>query len=125
MSNLNRVQLIGNLGQDPDSCFTPSGKRVTRFSVATHRKWTSQDGEVNTATDWFNVECWNGLAEAVDTYLSKGRKVYVEGRLQIDRYEKDGQSCQYVKVVATNVIFLDGPVTAEEVRETETESLPF
>ena len=125
MSNLNRVQLIGNLGQDPDSRFTPSGKRVTRFSVATNRKWTSQDGEVNTATDWFNVECWNGLAEAVDTYLSKGRKVYVEGRLQIDRYEKEGQSCQYVKVVATNVIFLDGPATAEEDREIEAESLPF
>jgi len=125
MLYLNRIQIIGRLGQDPDSRFTPGGKRVTKFSVATNRKWTTQEGEVKTATDWFNVECWNGLGEVVDTYLCKGRLVFVEGRLQIDRYEKDGQSCQYVKIVATNVIFLDSPSEAEEVEAVENEALPF
>src|SRR3990172_5166642 len=115
MSDLNRIEVIGHLGQDPDSRYTPSGKRVTKFSVAANRKWTTQEGEEKTATDWFNVECWNGLAEVVDRYLRKGRKVLVEGRLQIERYEKDGQACQYVKVVASNVIFLDSPSESEEV----------
>ena len=125
MSDLNRIQIIGRLGQDPDSRFTPSGKRVTKFSVAANRKWNNQEGEVKTATDWFNVECWNGLGEIVDTYLRKGRKVFVEGRLQVERYEKDGQSCQYVKIVASNVIFLDSRGTGEEIETPEMESVPF
>ena len=125
MSDLNRVQVIGRLGQDPESRYTPSGKRVTRFSVAANRRWTSPDGEVNAATDWFNVECWNGLAEVVDTYLRKGRKVYVEGRLQVERYEKDGQNCQYVKIVASNVIFLDSPAGSDDIKEAELEEVPF
>ena len=125
MSDLNRIQIIGRLGQDPESRYTPSGKRVTKFSVATNRRWTSPDGKENTATDWFNVETWNGLAEVVDQYLRKGRKVFVEGRLQVERYEKDGQPCQYVKIVASNVIFLDSRGTADEIETPEMESVPF
>jgi single-strand DNA-binding protein len=93
--------------------------------VATNRRWKSPDGEEMSATDWFNVECWNGLAEVVDTYQRKGRRVFVEGRLQIDHYEKDGQQLQYVKIVASNIIFLDRPDEAVESQESDAEPIPF
>ena len=125
MADLNRIQLIGNLGQDPESRYTPIGRQLARFPLATNRRWKTSDGEEKGATDWFNIECWNGLGEAVSTYLHKGRKVFVEGRLQIDQYEKDGQINQYVKVVASNVIFLDNPGNVEKPEETDLEEVPF
>lgn len=125
MADLNRIQLIGNLGQDPESRYTPTGRQLARFPLATNRRWKTSDGEEKGATDWFNIECWNGLGEAVSTYLHKGRKVFVEGRLQIDQYEKDGQINQYVKVVASNVIFLDNPGNVEKPEETDLEEVPF
>ena len=85
MADLNRIQLIGNLGQDPEPRFTPTGRRVARFSLATNRKWKTPEGVEQVVTDWFNIECWNGLGEAVSTYLHKGRRVFVEGRLHIDQ----------------------------------------
>ena len=125
MADLNRIQLIGNLGQDPESRYTPTGRQLARFPLATNRKWKTSDGEEKVATDWFNIECWNGLGEAVSTYLRKGRKVFVEGRLQIDQYVKDGQNNHYVKVVATNVIFLDNPSNGEKPDESELDDIPF
>ena len=125
MADLNRIQLIGNLGQDPESRYTATGRRLARFPLATNRRWKTSDGEEKVATDWFNIECWNGLAEAVSTYLHKGRKVFVDGRLQIDQYEKDGQKNQYVKVIAINVIFLDNPSNGEKLNSSELENIPF
>jgi single-strand DNA-binding protein len=125
MADLNRIQLIGNLGQDPESRYTPTGRHLARFTLAINRRWKTSDGEEKGATDWFNIECWNGLGEATTTYLHKGRKVFIEGRLQIDQYEKDGQINQYVKVVASNVIFLDNPGNVEKPDETALEDVPF
>lgn len=106
MAGLNRVQLIGYLGADPETRQTPSGKQVCTFSVAVTRRWKS-DGQSREATDWFNVEAWGRLGEICQQYLGKGSLVFVEGRLQIDRVEKDGDIRYYTKVVASQMQMLD------------------
>jgi single-strand DNA-binding protein len=106
MPGLNRVQLIGNLGKDPETRFTPKGSKVCSFSVAVNRSWKS-DGEIKEATDWFTVEAWGKLGEICQDYLSKGRLVFIEGRLQTDRYEQDGETKSFTKVVASQMQMLD------------------
>jgi single-strand DNA-binding protein len=107
MPALNRVQLIGHLGKDPETRFTPNGKNVTNFSVAVDRRWRSSEGEVKKATDWFNVDAWGRLGEICQEYLCKGSLVYLEGRLQMDRYEKDGETRYATKVIAQQMQMLD------------------
>jgi single-strand DNA-binding protein len=100
MPSLNRVQLIGYLGKDPESRFTTTGKKVCSFSMAVSHRWSTADGENKEATEWFNIEAWGGLGEFAQSYLSKGRLVFVEGRFQTDRYEHEGESRTRTKVVA-------------------------
>jgi len=89
---LNKVMIIGHLGRDPEMRYTPSGRPVTTFSVATNRGWTTAEGERRTETEWFNVSAWGKLGELCNQWLSKGRQVYVEGRLSSRTYEgRDGQ----------------------------------
>ena len=107
MPALNRVQLIGHLGKDPETRFTQNGKNVTNFSVAVDRHWRSSEGEVKKATDWFNVDAWGRLGEICQEYLCKGSLVYLEGRLQMDRYEKDGETRYATKVIAQQMQMLD------------------
>ena len=107
MPALNRVQLIGYLGRDPEQRFTPSGKRVTSFSLAVTRHWRSAEGEAKEATDWFNVEAWGHLGEICAEYLTKGRLAYIEGRLQTDRYEQAGEVRYFTKVIANQMQMLD------------------
>lgn len=107
MPSLNRVQLIGNLGKDPETRYTPSGSKICNFSVAVNRRWTSAEGEEREATDWFNIEAWGRLGEICQEYLSKGRLVFIEGRLQTDQYEKDGEKRYITKVVASQMQMLD------------------
>lgn len=105
---LNKVMIIGNLGRDPEMRYTPSGRPVTSFSVATSRTWHSSDGERHTETEWFNVVAWGNLAEICKQYLSKGQRVYVEGRLQTRRWEdSEGTRHTTVEIVATEMILLD------------------
>lgn len=106
--SVNKVILVGNLGRDAETKFTPSGVSVTRFSVATQRRWKDQQsGEWKEETDWHNVSLWR--AENVAPYLTKGKQVYVEGRLQTRSYEdKDGQKKYATDVVADDVILLGG-----------------
>jgi single-strand DNA-binding protein len=97
--------LIGRLGQDPDLRYTPSGQAVTTFSVATDRP-TKPDGEPT--TDWHQVVCWEKLAEFTNQYLTKGRLVFLAGRLQYRTWEgKDGQKRRTAEIVATELIALD------------------
>jgi len=107
MPSLNKVQLIGNLGRDPESHYTTSGKQVTTFSMAVNRRWKDSQGEVNEATDWFNIETWGRLGEICNQYLHKGSLVYIEGRLQTDRYEHEGQTRYFSKVIALGMQMLD------------------
>lgn len=108
MAGLNKVMIIGNLGRDPEMRYTPNGAAVTSFSVAVNRRWTSPDGQQQDQTEWFNVVAWNKLAETCNQVLSKGRLVYVEGRLRTRTWDgQDGQKHSRTEVVASTVQFLD------------------
>jgi single-strand DNA-binding protein len=122
MAGLNRVQLIGYLGRDPETRFTPTGSKVCNFSVAVTRRWKSSEGEAREATDWFNVDAWGRLGEICQEYLSKGRLVFIEGRLQTDRVEQEGETRFYTKVIASNMQMLDRkPEEQEPLEETAEE----
>ncbi len=117
MPALNKVQLIGYLGKDPETRSIPSGQKVTTFSLGVTRRWKS-DGVNKEATDWFNVQAWGRLGENSQKYLKKGSLVYVEGRLQTDKYEdKGGETKYFTKVVAQTLQFLDRKPAEEPVDE--------
>ncbi len=104
---LNKLLIIGHLGRDPEMRYTPSGKPVTTFSVATSRTWHSDDGERHEDTEWFNVVAWGGLAEICNQHLRKGMQVYVEGRLQTRRWEDaEGNKHFTTELVAKEMIML-------------------
>ncbi len=106
---LNRIQLIGRLGRDPEMRYTSAGKPVTNFSVAVGGKWTDRDGNERDDTEWFRVEAWDRLAEIASEYLGKGREVYVEGRIKTRKYtDRDGIERTSVDVVANNLLLLGG-----------------
>jgi single-strand DNA-binding protein len=83
---MNKIMLIGNLGKDPDMSYTPSGSAVTKFTLAVNRREKTPGGDWQDVTEWFNIVAWSKLAETCNTYLKKGQKVFVEGRLQSRRY---------------------------------------
>lgn len=111
---LNRVMVIGNLGRDPEMRYTPGGQALTSFSLAATRTWTSSDGGRHDATEWFNVVSWGNLAEICNQYLTKGRRVYVEGELRTRGWEQsDGQKHFRTELVANEMIML-GPRSTSE-----------
>ena len=104
---LNKVMIIGYVGRDPEMRYTPGGRPVTSFSVATSRSWTSADGERREETEWFNVIAWGNLAEICKTHLAKGQQVYVEGRLQTRGWEdENGKKHFRTELVANEMILL-------------------
>jgi single-strand DNA-binding protein len=104
---LNKVIIIGIVGRDPEMRFTPSGRPVTSFSVATSRTWVSAEGERREETEWFNVVAWGNLAEICKAHLTKGHKVYVEGRLQTRGWEDEsGKKHFRTELVANEMILL-------------------
>jgi len=106
---LNRVMVIGNLGRDPEMRYTPGGQAVTSFSLAATRNWTATGGERRDATEWFNVVSWGSLAEICNQFLTKGRRVYVEGELRTRAWEQaDGKKHFRTELVANEMIML-GP----------------
>jgi single-strand DNA-binding protein len=106
--SLNKVMIIGNLGRDPEMRYTPSGQAVTQFTVAVNRNYKGQDGNWQEETEWFRVVTWGPLAERTAEYLRKGRKVYVEGRLQTRQWEdQQGQKRYTTELVANTVTALD------------------
>lgn len=107
---LNKVMLIGRLGQDPEMRYTPSGKPLTKFQMAVNRSWTSSDNEKKTETEWFTVVSWGKLAEICNQYLNKGQQVYIDGRLHTRNWVDDeGANHSAVEVVAQEMIMLGGP----------------
>jgi len=107
-SSVNRVILLGRLGQDPEVRFTPGGQAVCNFSLATDEEWKGKDGEKQKRTEWCRIVVWGKLAELCGEYLKKGRQAYVEGRLQTREYEKDGQRRFSTEIIASTVVFLGG-----------------
>jgi single-strand DNA-binding protein len=127
---LNKVMLIGNLGADPEMRFTANGSAVTNFRMAVGRTFRTPDGDRRDETEWFSVVCWNKLAEIVGQHLRKGRKVYVEGRLQTRSWDgPDGQKRYRTEVIANQVLYLDpaggAPLPDEAGGDVEPEDIPF
>jgi single-strand DNA-binding protein len=123
MAALNRVQLIGNLGKDPESRFTPTGKKVAHFSLAVSNRWKSAEGEARESTEWVNIEAWGRLGEICQQYLHKGSLVFLEGRLKTDKYDdKSGETKYFTKVVALSMQMLDRKPGEEPVSTVEEEA---
>ncbi len=107
--SFNKIILIGNLGQDPELRYTPSGEAVCNFSVATNEKRRDKSGELQDITTWFRVTLWGNRAENASKYLEKGRPVYIEGRLRQSEWtDRDGNTRQTLEVSATEMQFLGG-----------------
>ena len=106
--SLNKAMIIGNLGRDPEMRYTPNGQPVTQFTVAVNRNYRDQNGDWQEETEWFRIVAWGPLAERTAEYLRKGRKVYVEGRLQTRQWEaQDGTKRYTTELVANTVTPLD------------------
>jgi len=104
---LNRVMLIGNLGQDPELKFTQGGQAMLKMRLATTESYMGRDNERKTSTEWHSVTMWGKRAESLSKFLSKGRTIYVEGRIQTRQWEdKDGNKRYTTEIVATNVILM-------------------
>jgi len=133
MAGLCKATIIGNLGGDPEMRYTPAGRPFTTFSVACNRTYSTQEGERREETEWFRVTAWARLAEVCSQYLSKGSKVYVEGRLSTRSWEgADGQKRFNVEISATEMQILDsrpradgggGHMAPEDVGDLD--SIPF
>ena len=107
--SLNKVTLIGNLGNDPEVRSTTGGNRVATFSLATSRTWNDQAGAKQEKTEWHRIVVWGKLAELCGEYLKKGRQAFIEGRLQTREWtDKENKKNYTTEVVANNVVFLGG-----------------
>lgn len=107
MSTMQKMMLIGYLGRDPETRYTPSGAAVTQFSVATTESWTDKNTQQKQErTTWHYCECWGRLAEVAGEYLHKGAQVYVEGKIRQEEWEKDGQTQRMTKVRIDQMQFL-------------------
>ncbi len=124
MPALNRIQLIGRLGKNPEGKYTPSGKKVTHFSIAISQRWKA-NGEAREYTEWVSIEAWGRLGEVCQEYLKKGSLVYVEGRLKTEKYEDKGENKFFTKVVALSLQFLDKKTVDEPVLAVEEEAVDY
>ena len=108
--SLNKVQLIGHLGKDPEIKYTPQGTPVARITIATNERWKDKDGNWQDRTEWHNVVLWQRMAEIAGEYLKKGRQVFIEGRLQTRSWDdkQSGQKKYMTEVVANDMILLGG-----------------
>ncbi len=128
--DLNKVQMTGHLGADPEMRYTTQGSAVTTFRVASNRSWKDRDGNPHEDTEWFRVVAWDKLGEICNQYLTKGTRVYIEGRLQTRKWtDKDGQERYTSEVIAQDMIILSargerGPVPDSEPAYDEPDDMP-
>jgi single-strand DNA-binding protein len=129
VATLNKIILIGNLGSDPEMRYTPDGKSVTSFSMATNYRYTTSGGDNREETDWFRVTVWGRQAEQVNQFLSKGQQAYVEGRLHARTWQgQDGQTRTSLEVTANRVLFLgraSGTAALPDEGDISPDDLPF
>jgi single-strand DNA-binding protein len=127
MSNgINKVLIIGNLGRSPETAYLQNGTAVTKFSVATSESWKDKEtGEKQSRAEWHKIVTFNKLAEICATYLKKGSKVYIEGKLRTNKWEKDGQPHYTTEIVADNMQMLDSKADSQALqREAPQENKP-
>lgn len=108
MGSVNKAIVVGNLGRDAEVRYTPTGAAVASFSIATTENWTSKDGQKQEQTEWHKIVLWGKTAESLQPYLTKGKQIYVEGRLQTRQWEKDGQKHYTTEIKADRVVLLGG-----------------
>ena len=109
MASVNKAIIVGNLGRDPEVRVTKSGQAMARFSVATTDTWMDRENGRQERTEWHNIVVWGKQAETCDQYLSKGRQVYIEGRIQTRKFEdREGKERYFTEINAQNVTFLGG-----------------
>lgn len=129
-NGLNKVILIGNLGRDPEVRYTPGGLAVANFSMATSETWKNKEGEKETRTEWHKIVAWGKLGEICGEYLSKGKQVYIEGRIQTREWEdKEGNKRYTTEIIALQMLMLGSRESADESRpspssDMETPNLP-
>lgn len=118
-SSLNKVLLIGNLGKDPEMRYTPDGLVVLNFSMATTESYKDKSGQKSENTTWHNVVCFGKMAQSIAQYLSKGKQVFVEGRISTSMYEdkKTGEKRYRTDIVANNIVLLGGKKSEESPQE--------
>ena len=121
--SINQVVLMGNLTRDPDLRQTPNGQNVCSFSLALNRSYKDQAGEWKEVTDFVDIVAWGPLGERVAQYLSKGRRCFVQGRLQSRSWEQDGQKRSKLEVLANDVTFLDSRGSSGESEETSSDEV--
>ena len=113
--SFNKVILVGNLGRDPELRYTPQGTPVCSFSMATNERRKDKTGEMQDQTTWFRVTLWGRQAETASQYLTKGRPVYIEGRLRVEEWtDRDGKPRHTLEVHATDMQFIGGGARTEE-----------
>ncbi len=134
MAGLCKMMVIGNLGRDPELRFTQSGRAMCKFSLAVSRYAPNVEGDRKEVTEWFDITAWGRLAETTSEYLSKGRKVFVEGRFESRTWEgQDGQKRTGLGIVAENIVLLDrqprpsdeGGSPSHRVEDLEADDIPF
>jgi len=109
MAGVNKAILVGNLGTDPELRYTPSGKAVANFSLATNEQWTNKDGEKEERTEWHRIVAWGRLGEICGEYLGKGSQVYIEGKIQTRPWEdRDGNKRYTTEIIAQTMQMLGG-----------------
>ncbi len=106
MRSLNKLTLIGNVGAAPEMRTTSGGTKLTRLSLATNRPWTDSAGEAQEHTDWHRLTCWGKLAEVADEFVSKGDRLYVEGRVEYGSYDREGESVPTVEIHVYELLML-------------------
>ncbi|MCX6148421.1 MAG: single-stranded DNA-binding protein [Candidatus Kapabacteria bacterium] len=115
---LNKVMLIGNVGKSPETKHTPSGIPVTSFRLATTENWKDREGKLQEQTDWHTIVAWRGLAEVIQKLVTKGSRIYIEGRLQTRTFNgKDGNKRHIVEILADNMLLLDSKRRENESSE--------
>jgi single-strand DNA-binding protein len=122
---MNRIIIIGNLGRDPEARYTPSGQMVTSFSVASNHRYTDNQGQKKSETEWFNCSAFGKLAETCNQYLTKGQQVYIEGRLKSRTYQgRDGQTRFSNDVTVSDMQFLGSKADGQRDSQVGTEDQP-
>jgi single-strand DNA-binding protein len=124
MASVNKAILVGNLGDDPEQRFTPSGTAVANFRIATHEQWTNKDGGKSERTEWHRIVAWGKLGEICGEYLHKGSQVYIEGRIQTRSWEdREGNKRYTTEIVAQTMQMLGSPAKTGRAKATD-ESFP-
>lgn len=122
---INKAILVGNLGRDPEISYTPSGVAVAKFSLATSERWKDRNsGEMQERTEWHRITAFGRLAEICGEYLSKGRQVYIEGRIQTTSWEKDGVTRYTTEIIASEMKMLGGRDSSDAVGQPMTKKAP-